>query len=204
MSVSSLPSVPLRLSSSSLDATEPGFIITQTVINMGPVDLSSDVGGGGFQDKQQQAFMIYFGSKQASKQGQGLSRVHQGSYKGDLKRANQWIGTIACETARGFSRRPYIYTTRYSFFFLSSCPGVTPQDSSSPSGGERSSEKVFEMLEPISHVIYVHKLPGTQSQGANVHVGIWKVHRREDFSFLPIRIYKIALTYRGNVPWPVY
>lgn len=51
------------------------------------------------------------------------------------------------------------------------------------------------MLEPISHVIYICDYQVPQSQGANVHVGIWKVHRREDFSFLPIRIYKIALTY---------
>lgn len=121
MSVSSLPSVPLRLSSSSLDATEPGFIITQTVINMGPVDLSSD--GGGFQDKQQQqqqAFMII------SEARTGVSRVHQGSYKGDLEREQtSGLGRLRVRQPEDLVADHTIYTTRYSFFY--SCPGVTPQ-----------------------------------------------------------------------------
>lgn len=61
--------------------------------------------------------------------------------------ANQWIGTIVCTTDNQgkLSRRPDV-----PFFFSFLLFSVMAYNSR-PSGGEKSSEKIFERLEPISH-----------------------------------------------------
>lgn len=118
-------------------------------INMGPVDLSSEMDNNNNNNKPS-----------GCKDRGGGSRAHQGFYQGDLESKPVDWDDCVCDRESVADHTYSIYEPDIPF-------GVTPQDRSSPSGGERSSDKVGA-YKPCD--ICNYQVP--QSQGASSTLGM--------------------------------